>query len=221
MAPNRTPVGFAMVICAVGGMLDAYSYLSADVFAGAQTGNLVITLASLTTADWEGAGRAAIPVVAFAVGAVLGALLELPHLLPDPRRPVQAALTIEIILLVVASILSRSDSPISLTISLALAAGLQMAVFTRVGPWSYSTTVASANIVKWMTNMVGAGAGQGSGSRHGALAYGGILLAFALGTVAAGLLMPHLGAGTMVLAAGVVLVALGWVTVSDSVVVER
>ena len=143
------------------------------------------------------------------MGAGLG-LQPVRRLVPGRAK---AALGIVILLLVLASLPPVSGSPVPLTIVLALAAGIPMTVFTAVGEWSHSTTVMPSNIIKWINGVVGAAAGQESEARRAV--FGGILLSFAAGVIATALAMPYLGAGTIRLAACLVLIALGRLIISN------
>ena len=61
------PVGFLLALA--GGMLDAYSYLNrGEVFATAETGNIVLLGIHLARRDWEGALHYLLPVLAFTLG---------------------------------------------------------------------------------------------------------------------------------------------------------
>ena len=59
----------AALLSAVGGFLDAYTYLACGgVFANAQTGNVVLLGVELSNAEWATALRQLLPVAAFLVG---------------------------------------------------------------------------------------------------------------------------------------------------------
>lgn len=208
--PLQQRLRFAMLVAATGGFLDAYSILNAGVFAGAQTGNIVIAAVHLSAREWDFAVRAAVPILAYASGSVIGAGLGLQRVRRVIRDPVKAALVIEILFLIVAGLLPTSGSRLPLAIMLSLAGGLQMAVFPRVRAWGYSTTVMTSNITKWMTGAVRHLGDHEAPARSEALTFAGVVFSFAAGAVATGVARIYLGAGTIVLAIMVLLAALAW-----------
>lgn len=60
-----------------GGFMDAYSYLGrGQVFANAQTGNLLLLGVHLTAGKWENAPRYLFPIIAFSFGIACASLLR-------------------------------------------------------------------------------------------------------------------------------------------------
>ena len=60
-------VGFLLAL--TGGLLDAYSYLNrGEVFATAETGNIVLMGINLAQQNWSGALHYLLPVLAFTAG---------------------------------------------------------------------------------------------------------------------------------------------------------
>lgn len=69
------PLGFLLMLA--GGFLDAYSYLCrGEVFANAQTGNIVLLGISLAQGQWEKALQYFIPIGVFAFGILLAEKLR-------------------------------------------------------------------------------------------------------------------------------------------------
>lgn len=215
MAHQHQSLRFALIICAIGGMLDAYSYMNASVFAGAQTGNVVILTVHLAERDWITAGRTAVPILSYALGSALGAALMLPHCKRLIPRPARATLVIEIIFLVLASLPPIADVPISLTVVLGMTAGLQMAIFSKTGPWGYSSTVMTSNITKLMTGIVDIIGGYKANERSQAAVYASILLTFAASALTTGLVHQYVGVGVLWFAAVVLLLTLSWLVYSE------
>ena len=73
-------IGIGIILAISGGLMDAYSYICrGQVFANAQTGNILLLSISLSTGDISGFLHHFYPVVAFASGIALAILLR--HLL--------------------------------------------------------------------------------------------------------------------------------------------
>ena len=69
------PVGLCLALG--GGMLDAYSYLQrGQVFATAETGNIVLLSINLSMANWSQALHYLLPVLAFFAGVLSTELLR-------------------------------------------------------------------------------------------------------------------------------------------------
>ncbi len=83
-------LGFGMLLAAMGGFMDAYSYtVRGRVFATGQTGNLVLGAFSLAKQDFKGLGHAMVPIVAFWIG--IFAAQHLSYILNEERIPRPAA----------------------------------------------------------------------------------------------------------------------------------
>ncbi len=62
-------LGFGMLMAAIGGFMDAYSYIvHGNVFATGQTGNFVLAALRLAEQDFMGMGHAMVPIAAFWIG---------------------------------------------------------------------------------------------------------------------------------------------------------
>lgn len=215
MGQVESSIRFAMMLAAVGGFLDAYSYINASVFAGAQTGNLVLLTIHLAAREWREALGSLIPIVAFAVGSSVGGSLGLETVQRVIPSPAQAALLLEIALLALAGVPPIAGPAIPMTVLLSMAAGVQMAVFTRVQDWSFSTTVTTSNITKWMSSIVAMIEGRDDSAASRAAAFTGIILAFAVGGIAAAVAISRIGARAILLAACVLLLALAWLAIAN------
>lgn len=202
-------LGFGMVLAAVGGFLDAYSYLTAGgVFAGAQSGNTVILAVSLAEAEWRDALRYLLPILAFIGGSGAGAVLRLDPVRRALRSPAKVALLVEILVLVVVAAPPLSEALLAVTLLLSFAAGLQMATFGKVGEWSYSSTVTTANYTKWISAVIGRLPGGDATAKPRSVVFTGVVSAFVAGAVGAALLVLWWSRGAIVVAAAILAVAL-------------
>ena len=94
-----------------GGLMDAYSYLfRGEVFANAQTGNILLCSVALSQGEWGVAVQYAFPVLAFGLGILMTFLIRQmvsskPHQQSDPWR--QLGVLAEILLLTLVAFLPQ------------------------------------------------------------------------------------------------------------------
>ena len=139
--------GQAMLLTAVGGSMDAYSYaVRGGVFATGQTGNLVLAGLGLVGGEQSLFWRALVPITAFVCGAVLAQYLK--HSVFDHHRHWRlGVLLLEIILLAVVSLIPITGPPIWANSLLSLSAALQFCCFKTLGSGSgYATVFCTGNL---------------------------------------------------------------------------
>ena len=101
-----------------GGLQDAYTYnVRGNVFANAQTGNVVLMSQNLMTGDVRTGVKYLIPIIAFALGIVLAEQIEHKLKKADNLHWRQVIILIEIILLGIVGFLPAELNIICLRIS--------------------------------------------------------------------------------------------------------
>ena len=129
-----------------GGYMDAYTYLyRGHVFANAQTGNIILLGIRLSEGDWQAALAYLFPILSFAAGVLIAALLEAhfpsrPHL-----RWQQLALLAEAALLLAVGFISRYADLLSNCL-VSLACGIQVQAFRRIHGNPMATTMCIGNL---------------------------------------------------------------------------
>jgi uncharacterized membrane protein YoaK (UPF0700 family) len=207
----RTSVRFGMILTGVGGFLDAYSYLNrGGVFAGAQTGNVVLLGIAIANRDIGSALRLLAPILAFTLGAVCSALLHQAFLRPLLRDPFRAALIVEMLLLVIAGGLPETVPDIPASALISFAAGMQVATFRQLRNWSFTTTITTNNLVTAVTSLTHAIATKDPQERSRGMAYSCIVTAFLGGAVTGGILTNRFAEYAVLVAAGMLAVAFAW-----------
>jgi uncharacterized membrane protein YoaK (UPF0700 family) len=135
-----------LLLAAVGGFMDAFTFVRFGVFANIQTGNIVLIGVRVSNAHWEAAALHLVPVVAFIAGVVGVDLLGRPKIYSKVRRPVRIALGVEIVgLAVVAGLPDSTPGPV-ITIIVSVVAAIQFTSFRTLVDTPYTTLAASGNL---------------------------------------------------------------------------
>jgi uncharacterized membrane protein YoaK (UPF0700 family) len=180
--PEAVPVG--LLLSAVGGFLDAYTFVGhGGVFANAQTGNVVLLGVGLVSGQVGEALRHLPPLVAFLVGlGVAESLARLPRRAPTPavpRRPTRLVLAVEAVVLTVCGAVALPD--VVVTVAVAFVVALQISTFTKVGDVPYNATVTTGNLRSLVAEIARWAGDRTPDAGRRAAALGGIVVAFASG----------------------------------------
>ena len=189
-----------------GGLQDAYSYFMRDqVFANAQTGNIVLLGHSLCAGSWKLAARYLLPLLAFALGVAAAEFLRLrPAANLHWRRQ---ALLWEMFLLFLVGLIPHSlDQLANALVSFSCA--MQVQSFRKVAGFSFSSTMCIGNLrggVEALCAFLHRGDRQ-EGAR--ARLYFTVILLFALGAALGSLAAQRLGPPAIWLSCGLLALAL-------------
>lgn len=115
------------------GVLDSYTYIQdGGVFAGLQTGNLILTGLRIGRGDYGSIVQALVSLVMFAVGVAIIRVVQYHY--PSERAVTRKRLTLsfEIVIFVVVSVIAGHVSILLTTGLLALAAASQLQEFRRL-----------------------------------------------------------------------------------------
>jgi uncharacterized membrane protein YoaK (UPF0700 family) len=197
------------MLAVVGGFLDAYTYVRYRVFAGAQTGNVVLFSVDTASADWHAAVRRLVPIAAFLLGVLTVEFLDSPPVRRAVPQRAHAVLALEILLLAVVASLPDGAPEATVTVSAAFAAALQFTTFRVLAGSPYTTMLASGNIrstlvagYRWLRTRDVAAA-------RTARRFAAIVGAFTAGALIGAVCTRHLGAPAAAIAAGMLLITLG------------
>lgn len=178
-----------IILAAVGGFLDAYTYVGkGGVFANAQTGNIVLLALSVGQRQWAHAVNYLIPVCAFVAGVGGAELLHLPRITRIVRYPAQAAIGLEAVVLAVVGLLPPAAPNQVATVAIAAMSGFQVTSFRKVHGWIYNTTMSTGNLRSAAQAVVHAVVDRDANAKAKALNLAAITASFAGGAGAGGLL---------------------------------
>ena len=198
-----------------GGLQDAYTYLTrSHVFANAQTGNIVLLASSLFSGEWRRALSYIIPVLSFACGILVSALLQHRFRKHDGVlhwRHIIIALEI-VLLTAVAFIPSSFSAAANAVVSFSCA--MQVEAFRKARGYAYASTMCIGNLRSCMESIAHyVTKEEEEGLMHAAY-YALIILLFAIGAGAGAVLASAFGlyailASSILLAAAFLLMIRG------------
>ena len=134
------------ILAASGGFMDAYSYMCRDeVFANAQTGNMLLLGINLAEQNWPLTIRYFFPVFAFAAGIVLSDLVR--HHLEDHSllHWRQLAVVVEALVLMGVCFIPREYNLLANSLT-SLACGIQVESFRKIHGNGVATTMCIGNL---------------------------------------------------------------------------
>lgn len=183
------------LLAAVGGFLDAYTYLlRGHVFANAQTGNIVLLSLHLAQLQFAEAFYYLIPILAFALGVVIAELIRRAFRSHPRIHWRQITIGAELLLLLVVAFLpcGRLDMAVNVVISLLCA--MQTESFRKVNGNAFATTMCTGNLRSATELLFRYRVTKDKAERDRSLQYYGVLLFFIGGAAAGTLLSRRFGA---------------------------
>lgn len=129
-----------------GGYMDAYTYVFRDnVFANAQTGNIILLGINLSNMNYSESVRYLFPVISFITGVFSAQLLKLNF--QDVRKPHwrQMAILAEILIMLAVAFMG-TDMNLIANSMISLACGIQVQSFRKVHDNSLATTMCIGNL---------------------------------------------------------------------------
>jgi uncharacterized membrane protein YoaK (UPF0700 family) len=193
------------------GFLDAYTFLGrGGVFATAQTGNMVLLGVAAAQAEWATALARVPPIAAFVVGVWTAETIRLPRVAAYLRRPVRAALLLEILVLGAVGLLPRGTPDDLVAVLIVFVASVQITSFGLIGQWTFNTTVTTTNLRNAAQALYDAVVHHDSEAAARARSLWPAIGSFAVGALLGGVATAHFGdhavwAATALLVAGLAL----------------
>lgn len=127
-----------------GGLMDAYSYiLRQEVFANAQTGNMLLFGVYASKGNLAMSIHYAFPILSFTVGILIAQIIRMKNIKKLHWR--QLSLIIEIILLIIVGFLPENKSQLANALT-SLSCGIQVQTFRKLYGFSFSTTMCIGNL---------------------------------------------------------------------------
>ncbi len=202
-------VRLGVLLAAVGGFLDVYTFVTRDgVFANAQTANVILAGIDAASGQWRSAFGYIPPLVAFIFGVFTAEFISRPAVARVVRRPVRVVLVIEILVITVVGFLPASAPNAIVTVTISFVAAVQVATFRVLVDSAYNTTMTTGNIRSFsqaLFNRVVDG-DRAAGTR--ALNFGSVIAGFLGGAILGAVISEILQGRAVWIAAGMLALAL-------------
>lgn len=189
-----------------GGLQDAYTYNMRDeVFANAQTGNVVLMSQSFMSGEWMVGLNYLLPLLSFAAGVFLAAQIESGYKNSQKIHWRQIVLVVEIIMLSIVGFLPAAcNLPANMLVSFACA--MQVQTFRKVHGYGYASTMCIGNLRSGTESLSQYIRTRDNSLLYKALHFFGIIFIFAIGAGIGGVLSGRLGYGTIWISPAILIV---------------
>lgn len=177
-------IRLGILLALSGGLMDAYSYIyRGEVFANAQTGNILLLGVNLSQGRWREAVEYLVPVMAFATGILIAFLIRQHFRAREGKLHWRqlGVLGELIILALVAFLPHRVDLLANSMIS--LACGFQVEAFRKIHGNSIATTMCIGNLRAGLHAAAEFAVSKKRADRNRAITYFTVILSFAMGAV--------------------------------------
>lgn len=183
----------ALFIILSGGFQDAYTYCCrGEVFANAQTGNIVLMSSALFVRDCATVCKYIIPVISFMVGSAAAELIHMKFKLCEKIHWRQIILAIEMILLFLVGFLPHGiDSLANALVSFVCA--MQVQTFHKVRGHTYASTMCIGNMRSGVEALCAYFHVHDKEILKKALTYFSVIAVFAVGAGVGTLVTRHIG----------------------------
>lgn len=172
-----------MTLAFVGGFLDSYTFVSrGQVFANAQTGNMVLLGMELSNKNYIQAGSYLAPILAFVLGVLISEFVRTNH----PNRMLhwrQSIVLFEIIMLFVVAFIPIGHYNIVANVIVSFVCSLQVETFRKMHGRNYATTMCTGNLRSGSELLYHFFIAKDRFSIEMSLKYFGIIIIFILGGI--------------------------------------
>ena len=171
-----------------GGLQDAYTYnVRENVFANAQTGNVVLMSQNFMMGNWSSGIHYMLPLVSFAAGVFITEQIEYRYKSRKGIHWRQLILFIEIVLLGIVGLMP-TDINIAANMLVSFTCAMQVQAFRKVHGYGYASTMCIGNLRSGTESLSQFLRNKEQASLTKALHFFGIILFFAIGAGAGGVL---------------------------------
>ena len=186
---------FRAAICIIlsGGFQDAYTYTCrGEVFANAQTGNIVLLSTALFRQEWQTVLKYLIPVISFLIGTAVAECIHLRFKSYEKIHWRQIILLCEILLLLAVGFLPHSLEPLANAL-VSFVCAMQVQTFHKVRGHAYASTMSIGNLRAGTEALCAYFRVRNKEILRKALTYFGVILVFGVGAGLGSILTVALG----------------------------
>ena len=186
---------FRAAICIIlsGGFQDAYTYTCrGEVFANAQTGNIVLLSTALFRQEWQTVLKYLIPVISFLIGTAIAECIHLRFKSYEKIHWRQIILLCEILLLLAVGFLPHSLEPLANAL-VSFVCAMQVQTFHKVRGHAYASTMCIGNLRAGTEALCAYFRVRNKEILRKAITYFGVILVFGVGAGLGSILTVALG----------------------------
>lgn len=145
--PIHEHISVGTLLALVGGFLDVYTYLlHGQVFANAQTGNIVLMSMRLAEMEWMNALYYLIPITAFALGVVVTEFIKSLFQKSSFLKWRYIIVGMEAAALFLLGLLPLSVPDVAVTVAISFICSVQVCSFRSLAGVPYATTMCTGNL---------------------------------------------------------------------------
>ncbi len=198
-----------------GGLQDAYTYNVRDnVFANAQTGNVVLMSQNIMLGNLAEAMHYILPLIAFALGVFITEQIENKYKYAKLIHWRQIILAIEIVILFTVGFLTAELNTIANMI-VSLSCAMQVQTFRKVHGYGYASTMCIGNLRSGTESLSHYIRNRDTKSLDKALHFFGIIFVFAIGAGIGGVLSKIFGIKTIWISSIILVIVFGLMMKED------
>lgn len=173
-----------LFLCIVGGFLDAYTYVArGQVFANAQTGNIILLVLNLCSGEGVSSLRYLVPIVFFILGVMLSELFLAIEKNRNDFKGHTLLLAVEAVVLVAVGFMPSGDWDLIANATVSFAAAVQFNSFRKMDNLTYATSFCTGNLRSMTAHLFHAIHGRDKNSLIAGVKYFVNILFFALGVL--------------------------------------
>ena len=171
----------AAILSMSGGLQDVYTYVSrGEVFANAQTGNIVLFSQNVFARNWELTIRYLVPVLFFAFGVTVATWIRQFFQNAQRLHWRQIILLIEIVLLFLVGFMPEEQNLIANAL-VSFSCAMQVQSFRKVASYAFASTMCIGNLRSGMEALCSYQQNHNEQMLYKSFHYFGIIFLFALG----------------------------------------
>lgn len=183
-----------IILAAVGGYLDAYTYLvRGGVFANAQTGNIVLLGINLAEGSYLKALQYLLPIAAFSVGVLISEAIKIKLPKNYHLHWRQIIIAIEILLLFICTFIPSGKSDMIVNTIVSFVCALQVESFRVINGNKVATTMCTGNLRSGTELLFQGISTKNKTALKQCLNYYFIILFFIIGAVAGAIITNFIG----------------------------